>query len=90
MGFSNLRVFVLVMLESCLIATHRGFGGLAVTWLITVGGSPVPSMLLIFIIPPSDLIIGAFVAVLLGIVAGAIPAFQAMQLKISEALRRSG
>jgi putative ABC transport system permease protein len=50
----------------------------------------VPSMLPVFYIPTNHLVIGAVLAVVLGIVAGAIPAFQAMQLKISEALRRGG
>jgi putative ABC transport system permease protein len=90
MGFSNTRVLVLVMLESCLIAVLGGFGGLAIAWLITLGGSPVPGMLPIFFIPTNNLVTGALLAVLLGIVAGALPAFQAMQLKISEALRRGG
>ena len=90
MGFTNLRVLSLVMMESCLIAILGGFGGLAIAWLITLGGSPAPSMLPIFFIPTNSLIIGGVLAVALGIVAGAIPAFQAMQLKISEALRRGG
>jgi putative ABC transport system permease protein len=90
MGFTNLRVLVLVMLESCLIAILGGFGGLAVAWLVTLGGSPVPSMLPIFFIPTNNLILGSLLAIALGIIAGAIPAFQAMQLKISEALRRGG
>lgn len=89
-GFSNTRVLVLVMLESCLIAILGGFGGLAVAWLITLGGSPVPNMLPIFFIPVNNLILGALLAIVLGLVAGAIPASQAMQLKISEALRRGG
>jgi len=89
-GFSNSRVLVLVMLESCFIAILGGFGGLAVAWLITLGGSPVPSMLPIFFIPTNNLVIGVLLAIALGIVAGALPAFQAMQLKIAEALRRGG
>ena len=47
-------------------------------------------MLPIFFIPANNLVIGALLAVALGIVAGAMPAFQAMRLKISEALRRGG
>lgn len=47
-------------------------------------------MLPIFFIPTSSLVIGAVLAVALGIVAGILPAWQAMQLKISEALRRGG
>ena len=90
MGFSNALVLILVMLESCTIAILGGFAGLGIAWLFTLGGSPVPSMLPVFFIPTNNLIIGAVLAVALGIVAGAIPAFQAMQLKISEALRRGG
>jgi putative ABC transport system permease protein len=77
-------------LESCLIAILGGFGGLAIAWLVTLGGSPVPSMLPIFYIPADNLVLGALLAIALGIVAGAIPACRAMQLKISEALRRGG
>lgn len=90
MGFSNTLVLILVMLESCLIAILGGFAGLGVAWLITLGGSPVPNMLPIFFIPTHNLVIGALLAITLGLAAGAIPAFQAMQLKISEALRRGG
>jgi putative ABC transport system permease protein len=89
-GFTNTRVLILVMLESCLIAILGGFGGLFIAWLITLGGSPVPSMLPIFYIPTKDLVTGAMLAVALGLVAGALPAFQAMNLRISEALRRGG
>lgn len=90
MGFTNTLVLILVMLESCAIAILGGFAGLGIAWLFTLGGSPVPSMLPIFFIPANNLILGALLAITLGLVAGAIPAFQAMQLKISEALRRGG
>lgn len=88
MGFTNLRVLSLVMLESCLIAILGGFGGLGIAWIIVSLGNPVPEMLPVFFIPPESLILGAVLAVVLGIVAGALPALQAMRLKISEALRR--
>jgi putative ABC transport system permease protein len=88
LGFTNLRVLSLVMTESCLIAILGGFSGLGIAWLIALGGSPAPEMLPIFFIPRESMILGAVLAVALGIIAGAIPAFQAMNLKISEALRR--
>ena len=88
MGFTNLRVLSLVMMESCLIAILGGFGGLGIAWLISLGGSPVPSMLPVFYIPTNNLVIGAALAIALGIIAGALPALQAMRLKISDALRR--
>ncbi len=90
MGFTNLRVLSLVMMESCLIAILGGFAGLGAAWLMALGGSPAPEVLPIFFIPRESMILGAALAVLLGIFAGALPAFQAMQLKISEALRRGG
>ncbi|MES2657163.1 MAG: ABC transporter permease [Verrucomicrobiota bacterium] len=90
MGFTNLRVLSLVMMESCLIAILGGFAGLGAAWLMALGGSPAPEVLPIFFIPQESMILGAALAVLLGILAGALPAFQAMQLKISEALRRGG
>jgi putative ABC transport system permease protein len=89
-GFTNLRVLVLVLLESCLIAILGGFGGLGVAWLIISAGNPVPSLLPVFYLPEKSLITGALLAIALGIIAGAIPAFQAMQLRIAEALRRGG
>ena len=90
MGFSNSLVLTLVMLESCLIAILGGFCGLGIAWLFTLGGSPVPSILPVFFIPTHNLIIGGGLAIALGIIAGVLPAWQAMNLKISEALRRGG
>jgi putative ABC transport system permease protein len=90
MGFTNLRVLCLALLESCLIAILGGFAGLGIAWLIALGGSPVPEMLPIFYIPQESMILGAVLAVALGVIAGALPAWQAMNLKISEALRRGG
>ena len=89
-GFTNLRVLVLVLLESCMIAMLGGFGGLGVAWLIISAGNPVPTLLPVFYLPAETLVTGALLAIALGIIAGAIPAFQAMQLRIAEALRRGG
>ncbi|RYD21450.1 MAG: FtsX-like permease family protein [Verrucomicrobiaceae bacterium] len=88
MGFTNVRVLSLVMLESCLIAILGGFGGLGIAWIIVSLGNPVPEMLPVFFIPQNSLILGAVLAIVLGLVAGALPALQAMRLKISDALRR--
>ena len=48
------------------------------------------SYLPVFILPTQSLVSGALLAVALGIIAGALPAWQAMQLKIADALRRGG
>jgi putative ABC transport system permease protein len=89
MGFTNELVLTLVLLESCLIAAVGGLAGLGAAWLITAGGSPVPSMLPVFYLPPRYLAIGAALVLALGAVAGIVPALQAMRLRIAEALRRN-
>jgi putative ABC transport system permease protein len=90
MGFPNVLVLTLVLLESCFIALLGGCGGLAIAWLIIASGNPIPSVIPVFYLPAHTLITGALFALALGIVAGVVPAFQAMQLKIAEALRRGG
>jgi len=88
LGFSNPMVLVLVLLESCAIAVLAGCGGLGVAWLIVSTGNPVPTLLPVFYLPPENLFAGTALAVALGLVAGALPAWQAMRLRISDALRR--
>jgi putative ABC transport system permease protein len=53
-------------------------------------GNPMPQVLPVFDLPDQFVIAGAITALVLGLVAGAIPAWQAMRLRISEALRRGG
>jgi putative ABC transport system permease protein len=89
MGYPNGLVLVLVLIESSLLALLGGFAGLAFAWLITLGGSPAPQMLPVFVIPSRDLVWGAGFALVLGLIAGAIPAIQAMRLQIATALRRN-
>jgi putative ABC transport system permease protein len=89
MGFSNGLVLVLVLLESCLIAAIGGLAGLGLAWLITSRGSPVPAMLPVFYLPHRYLFIGVGLAAGLGMVAGILPAVQAMRLQIAVALRRN-
>ena len=90
MGFTNTRVLVLVLLESCFIAVLGGFSGLALAALLTAGPSPAPDIFPIFKVPPDHMALGAGLALALGIVAGVMPSLQAMRLRISEALRLRG
>lgn len=87
-GFPNRLVLIMVMLESCLIALLGGWGGLGFAWLLISAGNPVPALLPIFYLPIRNVIIGALLALGLGLVAGVLPAWQAMRLRIAEALRR--
>lgn len=90
MGYPNGLVLTLVLVESCFLALLGGLAGLGMAWLITLGGSPVPQMLPVFVLPHRDLISGALFAAGLGLVAGAIPALFAMRLQIATALRKLG
>jgi putative ABC transport system permease protein len=88
-GFTNRQVLLLVLAESCCLALVGGVAGLALAWLATLGGSPIPSFLPVFYIPHRDLAIGVCFVLALGLVAGIFPAWQAMRLQIAEALRRN-
>jgi putative ABC transport system permease protein len=90
MGYPNGLVLGLVLVESCLLALLGGLAGLGVAWLVTLRGSPIPQMLPVFVIPHRDLVLGAIFVVALGLIAGAIPALQAMRLQIAVALRKLG
>jgi len=88
LGFSNTAVLTLILSESVLIAVIGGSLGLGAAWLIVQQGDPTNGMLPIFVLPPRDVAIGAVMVVALGLIAGALPAFNAMNLKITDALRR--
>jgi putative ABC transport system permease protein len=89
LGFSNGAILALVLGESVLIALIGGGLGLGAAWLLVQRGDPTGGMLPIFILPPRDVAIGAALVVVLGLVAGALPALSAMQLRITDALRRT-
>jgi putative ABC transport system permease protein len=89
MGFTNGLVLSLVLLEACLLAAVGGIPGLFAAWAMTLGGSPVPSVLPVFYLPPRYLVIGVGVVFGLGVLAGILPALQAMRLQIATALRRT-
>jgi putative ABC transport system permease protein len=87
MGFTNELVLGTVLGESVAIACIGGFSGLALSWVLTLGGSPAPSFLAIWALPGSDIVLGVILVIGLGLVAGILPAIQAMRLRIAVALR---
>jgi putative ABC transport system permease protein len=89
LGFSNIAILALVLSESVLIAVIGGGLGLAAAWTIVQQGDPTGGMLPIFVLPTRDVAIGAGLIVALGLLAGALPALNAMNLKITDALRRA-
>lgn len=88
LGYTNVQVLVLVLGESCLLAVLGGVLGLAVAWMLIAQGDPTKGALPIFFFPPENLLLGVGLILALGVVAGFLPALQAMRLQIAEALRR--
>lgn len=89
LGFSNGGVLGLILAESVLITVLGGALGLAGAWWLGVQFEPVFRQYLPgFKVPPDAIAAGAVFMVGLGLVAGAVPATQAMRLRIVEALRR--
>jgi len=89
LGFSNTSILVLVLSESLLIAVIGGGLGLLAAWAFVQQGDPTGGMLPIFVLPTRDVILGGALIVGLGLLAGALPAINAMNLKITDALRRA-
>ena len=52
-------------------------------------GDPTNGALPIFYFPARDIALGAAIALVLGVLSGAMPAWEAMRLRIAEALRRA-
>jgi len=89
LGFSNASVLVLVLSESVLIAVIGGGLGLLAAWAFVQQGDPTGGMLPIFVLPTRDVVLGGALIIALGLLAGALPAMNAMNLKITDALRRA-
>lgn len=87
-GFSNGGVLALVLAESCALAVVGGGMGLIAAWLLIRTGDPTGGALPMFYFPIERAALGAGLAVALGVATGALPAWQAMRLRIAEALRR--
>ena len=90
LGFSDASVLALVLGESVLLAVVFGGLGLGLGYLMVSQGDPTGGFLPIFFFPPEKLALGAALVLLLGVLAGALPALAAMRLRTVEALRRGG
>jgi len=90
-GFSSGRIFRIVLAESIFMALFGAMLGIVPTAaLLTLfplrklGFLPVSALT----VKPTSIVVSVVIAVLIGIVAGAWPAYQALRLKTVEALRR--
>ncbi|MEA3377695.1 MAG: ABC transporter permease [Chloroflexota bacterium] len=91
-GWRPLRIVLMVLSESILISLIGGVLGalLGVAGVRAVGTVPGVSGFLLRTIPPSTLAQGFAVAVALGLVGGAFPAWKASRLLPAEAIRAEG
>jgi putative ABC transport system permease protein len=88
LGFSNGTILTLVLAESVFICVLGGGAGLALAWAIVQQGDPT-GQLPIFILQPQAIAAGVVLILSMGIMAGLLPALSAMQLKITDGLRRN-
>lgn len=88
LGFSNGSVLWLVLCESLLLSILGGTAGLLLAWIFTRGGDPTGGLLPLFFMPGRDFIVGAGLAIVLGLITGLFPAVQAMRMNVASALRR--
>jgi putative ABC transport system permease protein len=89
LGFTNTGVLGMVLGESVLVTTLGGVTGMLLAWWLGIQFEPVLKQYLPgFRVPASAFVEASFYMVALGVVAGAAPAWQAMRLRIVEALRQ--
>ena len=90
LGFTGGAILALVLAESMFIVLVGGGLGLGLAWAaVTFGGDPTNGMLPIFVLPARDVMFGAVLMILMGVLAGVMPAVGAMRLGITDALRRA-
>jgi putative ABC transport system permease protein len=87
-GFGDGFVLVLVLLESALLAAVGGTLGVVLAKAFTLRGDPTNGMLPVFYMPGWSLPAGIALAVVVGVLAGLLPAWAAMRLQVVQALRR--
>jgi putative ABC transport system permease protein len=88
-GFSDRFVLFIVLAESLIIALIGGIIGVSLAKLMTLGGDPTGGILYSFLLPVSAMLLGLVAAIVIGMLAGIIPATNAMRLRVVDALRRA-
>jgi putative ABC transport system permease protein len=89
LGFSSAQVTGMVLAESLLITLIGGALGMLLGGMFAKGiGEQTKQFLPMMHVPPSAYVLGAACMAVLGLLSGALPCWQAWQLKITDALRR--
>jgi putative ABC transport system permease protein len=88
LGFSDGFVLAIVLAESALVAALGGALGILLAKVFTLGGDPTGGMLASFYLPPEGIAAGAAISLVVGVIAGFLPALTAMRMQIVTAFRR--
>jgi putative ABC transport system permease protein len=89
LGYADAKILLLVLLESLIITVGGGGLGLLTAWGLIQLGDPTGGLLPLYTLPPSNVAVGFALMILMGVVAGLMPAVGAMRLKITDALRKT-
>jgi len=87
-GFSDRFVLGVTLAETLLLAAAGGGLGLVLAKLFTLRGDPTGGLLPFFYLSPGAMLAGLGLALLVGFLAGILPALAAMRLRVVDALRR--
>jgi putative ABC transport system permease protein len=88
LGFGDGLVMRLVLIESGLLTILGAAAGIGLAAFVVSLGDPTGGRLPVWFLPGRDIVIGFGLALALGVACGALPAYQAMRLRIVDALRR--
>ncbi len=87
LGFTDRKVAALVGAESLVLCTLAGLAGLGLAWLVLKPlAKAIAAVLPVLRMEPSTLVLGAGLAVALGVAAAAVPVWQSARLSIVDAL----
>jgi putative ABC transport system permease protein len=90
LGFEDGAIFTIVLLEAGALTLTAGLAGsLLAKFALEKGGLPIPGFSTM-IVRWETVAVGIGLAVLMGLVSGAFPAWQASRLRIVDALRKVG
>jgi putative ABC transport system permease protein len=87
-GFSDAFVLIMVLVETMLVSAIGGSLGLGLAKLLTLRGDPTGGFLPYFHLPVDAVIAGMGLSLVVGLVAGFVPALSAGRLRVVDALRR--
>jgi len=88
LGYSDIFVLLLVLVESLLVALAGGSIGMTLAKLFTMAGDPTRGLLPFFYLPAKAIAGGIVLAIVVGVIAGILPALTAMRLRVVDAMRR--